>query len=162
MAFGTTTSAQRSTTCAIVSILVFLEWPLGREAALRASITEEGFNPCFSGMAFGTAASASSTRRSRSFNPCFSGMAFGTVIPVWQPDGLPCFNPCFSGMAFGTAAAGAAPYRGLMVSILVFLEWPLGPLGGGAHRGGRPGFQSLFFWNGLWDSPASSSAACRW
>ena len=37
------------------------------------------------------------------------------------------------------------------VSILVFLEWPLGPPGRRSH--GRPHlqFQSLFFWNGLWD-----------
>ena len=37
-----------------VSILVFLEWPLGLSAAARLTISIAGFNPCFSGMAFGT------------------------------------------------------------------------------------------------------------
>ena len=87
-----------------------------------------------------------------------------------------CFNPCFSGMPFGTRrrAALAEPHPG--VSILVFLEWPLGLLPGAMASGvlksvsilvflewplgrevldyigvGWEEFQSLFFWNGLWD-----------
>ena len=136
----------------------------------------DSFNPCFSGMAFGTSAALTSGfPRSRSFNPCFSGMAFGTIgadvgmgqDPLFQslffwnglwdcanadagglmklfqslffwnglwddclsrPGGLAFdgFNPCFSGMAFGTSRPGR-PTRAGRVSILVFLEWPLGP-----------------------------------
>ncbi len=87
-----------------------------------------------------------------------------------------CFNPCFSGMAFGTTSWMTQPFFLQTVSILVFLEWPLGrptsgwfamtiipvsilvflewPLGPGVAATGYVGvskFQSLFFWNGLWD-----------
>ena len=37
------------------------------------------------------------------------------------------------------------------VSILVFLEWPLGPCLDGEGIQIYTVFQSLFFWNGLWD-----------
>ena len=53
-------------------------------------------------------------------------MAFGTVIPL-------C-DHCLSN-----------------VSILVFLEWPLGQDRLVPDDGPVPKFQSLFFWNGLWD-----------
>ena len=63
----------------------------------------------------------------RSFNPCFSGMAFGTEqAAAAYPSIIYCFNPCFSGMAFGTPS-------------------------GTSSRADVPMFQSLFFWNGLWD-----------
>ena len=38
------------------------------------------------------------------------------------------------------------------VSILVFLEWPLGLVEEARYVAERVVFQSLFFWNGLWDS----------
>ena len=79
MAFGTPDSLLLLHRAVQVSILVFLEWPLGRERLLRQR-----------------------NRFFRSFNPCFSGMAFGTLI-------------------------------GLIRRIVGLL------------------FQSLFFWNGLWD-----------
>ena len=41
---------------------------------------------------------------------------------------------------------------GNRVSILVFLEWPLGHAPPGSHRRPQIQFQSLFFWNGLWDT----------
>ena len=37
-----------------VSILVFLEWPLGLDSDKGKPQGQGGFNPCFSGMAFGT------------------------------------------------------------------------------------------------------------
>ena len=37
-----------------VSILVFLEWPLGRKDPELINQYGRSFNPCFSGMAFGT------------------------------------------------------------------------------------------------------------
>ena len=41
------------------------------------------------------------------------------------------------------------------VSILVFLEWPLGRGLELRNRQLRDEFQSLFFWNGLWDFRAA-------
>ena len=161
-----------------VSILVFLEWPLGQAPRQRLGRGNSSFNPCFSGMAFGT---RSATRRHEaggpvsilvflewplgraplrkrlaeleSFNPCFSGMAFGTILVSWPPlKHHFCFNPCFSGMAFGTRRLHRRGRAGGGVSILVFLEWPLG-LMRLIHTGDiHFRFQSLFFWNGLWDS----------
>ena len=102
-------------------------------------------------------------RRCR-FNPCFSGMAFGTQLGVPLPDDVQSFNPCFSGMAFGTCAvkklqAGIPEFQSLFfwnglwdptskagaqvppaVSILVFLEWPLG-----LRPGMSNGFRVLSF-----------------
>ena len=67
-----------------------------------------GFNPCFSGMAFGTLAKALRVKVDiLSFNPCFSGMAFGTrPRRHTEYKGPHSFNPCFSGMAFGTKIPG--------------------------------------------------------
>ena len=138
-----------------VSILVFLEWPLGRKMKFEGGWSTSSFNPCFSGMAFGTTVERNNTaiiarvsilvflewplgrpdQRHNpsgplvsilvflewplgqnttlkvsstevvSFNPCFSGMAFGTMARSRAPRSRPCsFNPCFSGMAFGTPA----------------------------------------------------------
>ena len=78
MAFGTRYDKPHTVFYLEVSILVFLEWPLGRQK------------------------------------------------PQGGVNGIICFNPCFSGMAFGTTFA---------------------PL----FYSGESGFQSLFFWNGLWD-----------
>ena len=60
------------------------------------------------------------------FNPCFSGMAFGTIRYRVKVHGLTGFNPCFSGMAFGTPRHALPVREANTVSILVFLEWPLG------------------------------------
>ncbi len=111
-----------------------------------------GFNPCFSGMAFGTTSSAAHLSVSPGFNPCFSGMAFGTNCPLVSiaRHNL-SFNPCFSGMAFGTPPRKKRSPHSPGVSILVFLEWPLGHKLKIWHHLCNTMFQSLFFWNGLWD-----------
>ena len=37
-----------------------------------------------------------------SFNPCFSGLCFGTFLGLVFHRFWSCFNPCFSGLCFGT------------------------------------------------------------
>ena len=54
-------------------------------------------------------------------------------------------------MAFGTQVYVIVLPCVVEVSILVFLEWPLGPALPPMMWCRRQGFQSLFFWNGLWD-----------
>ena len=93
--------------------------------------------------------------RCSSFNPCFSGMAFGTTEYCPAVPTPSSFNPCFSGMAFGTSVHVTPSGTSCSVSILVFLEWPLGPLAVARGTGKIDWFQSLFFWNGLWDSVVS-------
>ena len=69
------------------------------------------------------------------------------------------FNPCFSGMAFGTPFIAGPPVPCTSVSILVFLEWPLGRERPDHLLSTRRRFQSLFFWNGLWDSAPGDTEA---
>ena len=79
-------------------------------------------------------------------------MAFGTMIAacvfVNGPNG---FNPCFSGMAFGTFLQDGGAHTVLKFQSLFFWN---GLWDADEHRGrdSRHRFQSLFFWNGLWDA----------
>ncbi len=114
--------------------------------------TIRGFNPCFSGMAFGTDRKAGKRTVFRSFNPCFSGMAFGTMS-----NRLP--SEAAKEVSILVFLEWPLGRRGLVaqevpafVSILVFLEWPLGPATTCRSFWDEPAFQSLFFWNGLWDT----------
>ena len=111
----------------MVSILVFLEWPLGHNSAHGLGCQINSFNPCFSGMAFGTLNDPDMAEPFVMFQSLFFWNG------LWDPkllDARRCqihgFNPCFSGMAFGTIAAARVCLPGIIVSILVFLEWPLG------------------------------------
>ena len=136
-----------------VSILVFLEWPLGHDTGYDPQDEKEKFQSLFF------------------WNGLWDRTSGGCI-----PSIIYCFNPCFSGMAFGTPSGTSSPGGRPYVSILVFLEWPLG-LGtcepapvtvggfnpcfsgmafGTSYRSIRAfsarEFQSLFFWNGLWDA----------
>ena len=62
-------------------------------------------------------------------------------------------------MAFGTRAALEDSPEPLPVSILVFLEWPLGPSDANQALQVVYKFQSLFFWNGLWDGRTKRETA---
>ena len=151
MAFGTPISSEVKVSFISVSILVFLEWPLGRSERYQSRWGFTSFNPCFSGMAFGTISAVSPLPPAQRFQSLFfwnglwdqirqagRGHKRGVSILVFlewplgrdSPGaliaGLQGFNPCFSGMAFGT--------EGIYNAIA-----------------GHPEFQSLFFWNGLWD-----------
>ena len=87
-----------------VSILVFLEWPLGPRAHPRHKEDHVKFQSLF--------------------------FWNGLWDPAWMERVsryVPCFNPCFSGMAFGTLPGWRGYPDIYRVSILVFLEWPLGP-----------------------------------
>ena len=109
----------------------------------------------------------------------FQSLFFWNGLWDYRPSCLPSqqegFNPCFSGMAFGTGCfgpwnSGCIKFQSLFfwnglwdvdlgygregrqeVSILVFLEWPLGRQSFRPPRNKNNRFQSLFFWNGLWD-----------
>ena len=88
----------------------------------------------------------------RSFNPCFSGMAFGTPRPP-QPRQAPSPVSILVFLEWPLGPQDRPPGRRICrVSILVFLEWPLGPYAGFAPWTVGDMFQSLFFWNGLWDA----------
>ncbi len=114
MAFGTRASRQPSTATDPVSILVFLEWPLGHGSNSLGRVRDYlRFNPCFSGMAFGTVVIEADTGGITGFNPCFSGMAFGTLAKALRVKvDILSFNPCFSGMAFGTRPRRHTEYKG--------------------------------------------------
>ncbi len=85
------------------------------------------------------------------FNPCFSGMAFGTRsnsrLTAWAMK----FQSLFFWNGLWDHLLPPKSFVTCLVSILVFLEWPLGPARGHAARAQGAEFQSLFFWNGLWD-----------
>ena len=200
MAFGTGRLLRRRRRSR-VSILVFLEWPLGpmicRFHQRRA--------PPFQSLFFWNGLWDELNRRAEdkcaySFNPCFSGMAFGTPELGRQRVSGPMFQSLFFWNGLWDPVSAKSPYLPVRVSILVFLEWPLGlcrktpcvirrilvsilvflewPLGrcaadasqrifqsfnpcfSGMAFGTRDchlcplhrlQFQSLFFWNGLWD-----------
>ena len=93
---------RRTSLCLIVSILVFLEWPLGRCTDPVPSRQSGVSILVFLEWPLGRYLADRPTRRGTSFNPCFSGMAFGTTTTTLASTPLLCFNPCFSGMAFGT------------------------------------------------------------
>ena len=67
------------------------------------SLWHRGFNPCFSGMAFGTTGADYMTMDEMKFQSLFFWNGLWDVWPrpkvPWPPMS---FNPCFSGMAFGT------------------------------------------------------------
>ena len=111
-----------------VSILVFLEWPLGRQLFVPLATKTIGFNPCFSGMAFGTMIYEDRRHEENKFQSLF----------FWN--------------GLWDKTAMLAGDRGNSVSILVFLEWPLGHKGLSDAGEKATVFQSLFFWNGLWDT----------
>ena len=89
---------------ACVSILVFLEWPLGQ----KFGAVGDGDLPGFQSLFF--------------WNGLWDA-AFSAAAEAWAWG----FNPCFSGMAFGTRQLAFGKRLYPAVSILVFLEWPLGP-----------------------------------
>ena len=107
MAFGTRIIDNWRLPQAVVSILVFLEWPLGRPTGWYGFLcTASGFNPCFSGMAFGTFVIAFSfTAIILWFQSLFfwNGLWDQPII-MNGASTVTSFNPCFSGMAFGTDA----------------------------------------------------------
>ena len=201
MAFGTQTSKAGAQVPPAVSILVFLEWPLGRRPGDVERVAGTQFQSLFfwNGLWDG-AARIKGGKQTWRFNPCFSGMAFGTGNDIARASAINVFQSLFfwnglwdtdfiggegfvhfafqslffwNGLwdAANVIRAGGA----LRVSILVFLEWPLGrsvrcrpcrpPKGfnpcfsgmafgtkyGRLVRAIKEGFQSLFFWNGLWD-----------
>ena len=206
MAFGTQAQDLASPLQYHVSILVFLEWPLGHlqgmylrpnyegfqslffwnglwdwSLARRPARTIQCFNPCFSGMAFGTPAERDlGVRRYRRFQSLFFWNGLWDGVSARRADDVgefqslffwnglwdsrvggkhartSGFNPCFSGMAFGTRRPLADGRHDILVSILVFLEWPLGPSDASGPQIVYTEFQSLFFWNGLWDTGRSS------
>ena len=175
MAFGTVQRIWFALFLSKFQSLFFWNGLWDRERPHPAHLHPQCFNPCFSGMAFGTRKEEAGMPKKKGFNPCFSGMAFGTIRRR-VPQILPCrvsilvflewplgrctkksegtfltsFNPCFSGMAFGTRPEPGRLQPVCVVSILVFLEWPLGPSSRFATIASQM-FQSLFFWNGLWD-----------
>ena len=123
-----------------VSILVFLEWPLGRYPAGGAG--SEG---------------------DQSFNPCFSGMAFGTKLRISVTGKrILKFQSLFFWNGLWDKLQGRDWEEVIQVSILVFLEWPLGL--GALHGVTKQAvlFQSLFFWNGLWDGLRSGRGLRNW
>ena len=86
------------------------------------------------------------------FNPCFSGMAFGTVLSAFHLSGVSGVSILvFLEWPLGPISL-QSPVANDGVSILVFLEWPLGPVSRRKHCAIERKFQSLFFWNGLWDN----------
>ena len=176
MAFGTESPTHEQVTVTVVSILVFLEWPLGRDAievdrdkiimfqslffwnGLWDSVREAGRGRgeevsilVFLEWPLGRYSVSGLRYSCRSFNPCFSGMAFGTASGRIRL----IFTLNVSILVFLEWPLGPEKRRPVCqrkkVSILVFLEWPLGPSADGYRRYCLAGFQSLFFWNGLWD-----------
>ena len=114
---------------ALVSILVFLEWPLGLTAIDGAKADVKKFQSLFfwNGLWDGKA---------RPVRSLYYGVSILVFLewPLGQSNEsrvrhrcFVCFNPCFSGMAFGTLV--------VLLECAEILR-----------------FQSLFFWNGLWDS----------
>ena len=137
---------------------------------------DESFNPCFSGMAFGTPIKAGAQVTLYMFQSLFfwnglwdtltsqlprTGAVFQSLFfwnGLWDmrsqilvSSPMLGFNPCFSGMAFGTGWGTWGRTKVFAVSILVFLEWPLGQSAFPPYIDATFLFQSLFFWNGLWD-----------
>ncbi len=133
MAFGTRSAPPSRHRQGIVSILVFLEWPLGLLACRGLFPFRSVSILVFLEWPLGPTRLSWASFHSFGFNPCFSGMAFGTRFHTIEQLSEHSFNPCFSGMAFGTHAGCRRHYTG-----------------------GQ--FQSLFFWNGLWDSYGETTA----
>jgi len=117
-----------------------------------------------------------------SFNPCFGGRGAGTRVSSPRPAFQASFNPCFGGRGAGTEYRHDAERVVYLVSILVLVEGALEPrergnadeyyfrvsilvlVEGALERGRRwyvlsfPSvFQSLFWWKGRWNPPASLS-----
>ena len=136
-----------------VSILVFLEWPLGRHRFRSSSTLFRQFQSLFfwNGL-WDVGGLDLKIPQIQEFQSLFfwNGL-WDHRRRCRDGPGLHCFNPCFSGMAFGTARIADAGGLMKFVSILVFLEWPLGRLPFASRWTCIRWFQSLFFWNGLWD-----------
>ncbi len=161
-----------------VSILVFLEWPLGRRTRCCSCIGQYRFQSLFfwNGLWDASACFANAIVSS-GFNPCFSGMAFGTLIGLirrivgllfqslffwnglWDkrcpPEaGVIClaFQSLFFWNGLWDICQGLLRRSGSTFQSLFFWNglWDVGQALLGAAE---LVFQSLFFWNGLWDSP---------
>ena len=151
---------KRPTTAASpVSILVFLEWPLGQYGWDKYSKGSAPFQSLFfwNGL----------WDRKQFFYPLyvdrFQSLFFWNGL--WDTAGnetIMSYIKSFQSLFFWNGlwdwfVRRRRPLR-RGVSILVFLEWPLGPTATAATSTDEGLFQSLFFWNGLWDSPSQAAA----
>ena len=156
MAFGTQLRDRIADFHAPVSILVFLEWPLGLEGQSPRGPLQPVSILVFLEWPLGPTSIPTRPPPTSCFNPCFSGMAFGTPSHANRGDRQKWFQSLFFWNGLWDDFHGDQPYFFWRVSILVFLEWPLGPLQRPERRKAMSRFQSLFFWNGLWDAIKTS------
>ena len=126
---------RRNRSCQVL-ILVLVDYALEPKPSFLWGMMKVSFNPCFSGLCFGTLEEhlvskneswvlilvlvdyalerktiTSLTAIEECFNPCFSGLCFGTGAIKRRMIDLDSFNPCFSGLCFGTRKYCNTLYR---------------------------------------------------